>query len=62
MAVRRIRARFVLRLREQGLSRLAIASSQSMPMRSVMGVFDEADRLGIGWADVEGKMDDEVSA
>lgn len=62
MAVRRIRARLVLRLRGQGLSRRAIASSQGMLMHSVMSVFDEADRLGIGWPDVEGKTDDEVYA
>ncbi|PST46878.1 IS21 family transposase [Bifidobacterium callitrichos] len=62
MAVRRIKARLVLRLRDQGLSRRAIASSQGMSMHSVMSVFDEADRLGIGWTDVEGKTDDEVYA
>lgn len=62
MVARRIRAKLVLRLRGQGLSRRAIASSQGMSMHSVMSVFDEADRLGIEWADVEAKGDDEVYA
>ena len=46
MVVRRIRAKLVLRLRGQGLSRRAIASSQGMSVHSVMSVFDEADRMG----------------
>ena len=60
--VRKIRAKLVLRLRAQGLSRNAIARSQGMSKHSVIAVFDAADRLGVGFGDVAGKDDDEVYA
>ena len=60
--VRKIKAKLVLRLRDQGLSRSAIARSQGMSKHGVIDVFDAADRLGIGWSDVDSKTDDEVYA
>ncbi|MCH9276854.1 hypothetical protein JS533_011320 [Bifidobacterium amazonense] len=58
--VRRIKAELVLRLREQGLSRNAIAMGYGMSKHSVIDVFDAADRLGVSYGDVETKSDDEV--
>ena len=60
--VRRIKAKLVLRLREQGLSRNAIAVGYGMSKHSVIDVFDTADRLNVSYSDVEGKADDEVYA
>lgn len=60
--VRRIKAKLVLRLREQGLSRNAIAMGYGMSKHSVIDVFDAADRLHVSYGDVESKTDDEVYA
>ena len=60
--VRRIKAKLVLRLREQGLSRNAIAVGYGMSKHSVIDVFDAADRLNVSYDGVEDKTDDEVYA
>lgn len=60
--VRRIKAKLVLRLREQGLSRNAIAVGYGMSKHSVIDVFDAADRLDVSYSGVEDKTDDEVYA
>ena len=60
--VRRIKAKLVLRLRYQGLSRNAIAVGYGMSKHSVIDVFDAADRLGVSYRDVEEKTDGEVYA
>ena len=60
--VRRIKAKLVLRLRAQGLSRSAIAVGYGMSKHSVIDVFDAADRLGVSYGDVEERSDGEVYA
>lgn len=60
--VGRIPAKRVLRLRAQGLSGRAIAVSQGVGRNSVAAVFEAADRLGVGWADVAGRDDADVYA
>ena len=57
---RRIRAKLVLQLREAGMSQNEIARSQGMSKHSVGDVVAAARRLGIEWADVEGKDEGEV--
>jgi len=51
--VRKIKAKLVLQLRNQGLSGRAIASAQGIARNSVQAVIDTADRLGLGWDEVE---------
>lgn len=50
--VRKIKAKLVLQLRNQGLSRRAIESAQGMSRHSIQAVLDAAERLGLGWDDV----------
>lgn len=57
---RKIRAKLILELREQGMSRRSIAKTRHMSMESVCEVFDLADERGIGWADVREMADDDV--
>ena len=57
---RKIRAKLILELREQGVSRRAIARTRHMSMESVCDVFDMAAERGITWGQVEGMTDDEV--
>lgn len=57
---RRIRAKLIMELREQGVSRRAIARTRHMSMESVCDVFDMAAERGITWEQVEGMTDDEV--
>ena len=59
--VRKIKAKLVLRLRSEGLSRRQIAA-QGMSRTSVAAVIDAADREGIGWDDVAGLDDAAVYA
>jgi len=58
--VRKIRAKLVLELRAEGLSRRAIAASQSMSRNSVAAVLEAADRAGASWDDVSGMSEGEV--
>ena len=60
--VRKIKAKLVLQLRNQGLSGRAIASGQDIARNSVQVVLEAADRLGVGWADVEEMPEAEVYA
>lgn len=60
--VRKIRAKSVLRLRAEGLSGRAIASSQGMSRKSVTAVLEAADAAGVGWDDVADRSDGEVYA
>jgi transposase len=50
--VRKIKAKQILELRNQGLSRRAIESAQGMSRHSIRAVLDAAERLGLGWDDV----------
>ena len=58
--VRKIRAKLVLQLRNQGLSGRAISLAQGMSRHSIQAVLDAADRLGLGWDDVAEKSEGEV--
>ena len=49
--VRKIKAKLVLRLREEGFSGRQIAA-QGMSRHSVTAVIEAADREGVGWDDV----------
>ena len=60
--VRKIRAKLVLQLRNQGLSGRAIALAQGIARNSVQAVLDMADRLGLGWDDVVEMSEAEVYA
>lgn len=57
---RKIRAKLIMELREQGMSRRSISRTRHMSMESVCEVFDLADERGIAWAEVEGMPEDEV--
>src|SRR5699024_8581585 len=57
---RKIRAKLVLELRAEGLSRRAIAASQSMSRNSVRAGPGAADRAGASWDDVSGMSEGEV--
>lgn len=57
---RKIKAKLIMELREQGVSRRSIAKTRHMSMESVCDVFDIADERGITWAQVEGMTDDEA--
>ena len=50
--VRKIKAKQILQLRNQGLSRRAIESGQGMSRHSIRAVLDAAERLGLGGDDV----------
>ena len=60
--VRKIKAKLVLQLRNQGLSGRAIASAQGIARNSVQAVLETADRLGLGWDDVQEMPEAEVYA
>lgn len=57
---RKIRAKLIMELREQGLSRRMIAKTRRMSMESACEVFDIAAERNIGWGDVREMADDEV--
>jgi transposase len=58
--VRKIKAKLILQLRNQGLSRRAIESAQGVSRHSIQSVLDAAERLGLGWDDVAEQSDAEV--
>ena len=60
--VRKIKAKLVLRLRAEGLSGRAIATSQAMSRKSITAVLDAADAAGVGWDDVADLGEGEVYA
>lgn len=57
---RKIKAKLIMELREQGQSRRLIAKTRHMSMESVCGVFDIAAERGTSWADVKDTPEDEV--
>ncbi len=60
--VRKIKAKLVLQLRNQSLSRRAIESAHGISRHSIQAVLDAADRLGFGWNDVAEMSEAEVYA
>ncbi|GAB3536403.1 IS21 family transposase [Arthrobacter tecti] len=60
--VRKIKAKLVLQLRNQSLSRRAIESAHGISRHSIQAVLDAADRLGLGWDDVVEMSEAEVYA
>ena len=60
--VRKIKAKLVLQLRNQGLSRRAIESAQGMSRHSIQAVLDAAELAGLGWADIAELSEGEVYA
>ena len=57
---RKIRAKLIMELRDQGMSRRSIAKTRHMSMGSVCEVFDIADDRGITWDQVKGMGDERV--
>ena len=57
---RKIRAKLIMELRDQGMSRRSIARTRHMSMGSVCEVFDIADDRGITWDRVKGMGDEQV--
>ena len=57
---RKIRAKLIMELREQSVSRRSIASSRHMSMDSVSEVFDIAAERSITWDQVKDMPEDEV--
>ena len=60
--VRRIKAKLVLELRAEGMTGRAIALAQGMSRKSVLAVFDAAEKAGIGSDGHVGRGDAEVYA
>ena len=60
--VRRINAALVLQLRAEGMTGRAIALAQGMSRKSVLAVFDAADKAGIGRDGHAGRSGAEVYA
>ncbi|SDO40917.1 Transposase [Cryobacterium flavum] len=60
--VRKIKAKLVLQLRNQSLSRRAIESAHGISRHSIQAVLDAEDRLGLGWNDVAEMSEAEVYA
>ena len=59
---RKIKAKLVLQLRNQGLSGRANSSAQSMSMHIIQAVLDAADRADLGWEGVAEMPAGEVSS
>jgi transposase len=57
---RKIKVKLILELREQGMSRNQIAKTRHVAKLSVCEVFDIAQRMGVGYKDIEGKNNEEV--
>ena len=57
---RKIRAKLLMELSDQGMSRRSIAKTRHMSMGSVCEVFDIADDRGITWDQVKGMGDERV--
>ena len=60
--VRRIKAKRVLELRAEGMTGRAIALAEGMSRKSVLAVFDAADKAGVGREGHVGRSDAEVYA
>lgn len=59
---RRIQAKRVLELRAEGMTGRAIALAQGMSRKSVLAVFDAADKVGIGGSGLADRSDAELYA
>lgn len=57
---RKIKAKLIMELREQGVSRRSIATTRHMSMESVCDVFNIADGRGITWHAICDMPEDEV--
>ncbi|TFC33906.1 IS21 family transposase [Cryobacterium sp. MDB1-18-2] len=60
--VRKIKAKLILQLRNQGLSRRAIESAQGISRHSIQAVLDAAEQRGLGWDDFAKLPEAEVYA
>ena len=60
--VRKIKAKLVLQLRNQSLSRRAIESAHGISRHSIQAVLDAAELAGLGWDDVAEMSETEVYA
>ncbi|MEC5182533.1 transposase [Arthrobacter sp. CG_A4] len=60
--VRKIKAKLVLQLRNQSLSRRAIESAHGISRHSIQAVLDAAELAGLGWDDVTELSEAEVYA
>ncbi len=60
--VRKIKAKLVLQLRDQNLSRRAIESAHKISRHSIQAVLDAAELAGLGWDDVAELSEGEVYA
>lgn len=58
--VRKIKAKLVLQLRNQNLSRRAIESAHKISRHSIQAVLDAAELAGLGWDDVAELSEAEV--
>lgn len=58
--VRKIKAKLVLQLRNQNLSRRAIESAHGISRHSIQAVLDAGERAGLGWDDVAQMSEAEV--
>lgn len=58
--VRKIKAKLVLQLRNQSLSRRAIESAHKISRHSIQAVLDAAELAGLGWDDVAEMSETEV--
>ena len=56
----RINVKLLLELRQANMSQRAIAASRHISTKSVAAVWKRADDLGVSYADVADKSDDEV--
>ena len=56
----KIDVKLVLELRQANMSQRAIAASRHISTKSVAAVWKRADALGVSYADVADKSDDEV--
>lgn len=56
----KIDVKLVLELRQATMSQMAIAASRHISTKSVAAIWKKADALGVSYADVAGKSDDEV--
>ena len=56
----KIKAKLVLQLRNQSLSRRAIESAHGMSWHSIQAVLDAPDVAGLGWDDVAEMSEAEV--
>jgi len=57
---RKIKAKLIMELREQGIARRSIATTRHMSLSSVCDVFNIADDKGIKWSDIQDMPEEQV--